>query len=69
MSSKSSPPHKGALPEVFAGLPEFKDGFVYLNDRPGLWVENNEQEVLKYPRRAAVTTWTQTRGRDGALLP
>ncbi len=36
-------PH-GALLEVFPGLPEFKDGYVYANDKPGLGVDLNEKE-------------------------
>lgn len=57
----------GALLEVFDGLPEFKDGYVYANDRPGLGVDINEKEAEKYPCTAEVTTWIQTRRRDGAL--
>ena len=60
-------PH-GALLEVFPGLPEFKDGYVYANDKPGLGVDLNEEEAAKYPCENTVTTWTQTRGRDGALV-
>ena len=60
-------PH-GALLEVFPGLPEFKDGYVYANDKPGLGVELNEEEAANYPCENTVTTWTQTRGRDGALV-
>ena len=59
-------PH-GALLEVFPGLPEFKDGYVYPNDKPGLGVDINEEEAAKYPCENAVVTWTQTRRRDGAL--
>ena len=59
-------PH-GALLEVFHGLPEFKDGYVYANDKPGLGVDLNEKEAKKYPCENVVTTWTQTRRRDGAL--
>ncbi len=59
-------PH-GALLEVFPGLPEFKDGYVYANDKPGLGVDLNEKEAEKYPCENVVTTWTQTRRRDGAL--
>ncbi len=59
---------KGALLEVFDGLPEFKDGYVYPNDRPGLGVEFNAAAAAKYPCSDEVTTWTQTRGRDGALV-
>lgn len=58
---------KGALLEVFDGLPEFKDGYVYANDRPGLGIDINEKETEKYPCASEVTVWTQTRRRDGAL--
>lgn len=60
-------PH-GALLEVFSGLPEFKDGYVYPNEKPGLGVDLNESEAAKYPCEKTVTTWTQTRERDGALI-
>ncbi len=60
--------HKGALLEVFDGLPEFKDGYVYPNDRPGLGVEINEKEAAKYPCKTDVTVWTQTRRTDGSLV-
>ncbi|MDD2959253.1 MAG: enolase C-terminal domain-like protein [Lachnospiraceae bacterium] len=59
-------PH-GALLEVFHGLPEFKDGYVYANDKPGLGIELDEEEAAKYPCENTVTTWTQTRNRDGSL--
>lgn len=59
-------PH-GALMEVFPGMPEFKNGYVYANDRPGLGVDLDEREAAKYPCEKTVTTWTQTRRRDGAL--
>ena len=59
-------PH-GALLDVFPGLPEFKKGYVYANDKPGLGVDLNEEEAAKYPCENTVTTWTQTRKRDGSL--
>ncbi|PWG59547.1 enolase C-terminal domain-like protein [Bifidobacterium catulorum] len=60
-------PH-GALLDVFPGLPEYRDGYVYANDRPGLGVDLDEAEAAKYPCENTVTTWTQTRRRDGALV-
>ncbi|NEG96551.1 starvation-sensing protein RspA [Bifidobacterium primatium] len=60
-------PH-GALLDVFPGLPEYKDGYVYANDKPGLGVDLDEAEAAKYPCENTVTTWTQTRRRDGALV-
>lgn len=63
---KLSGPH-GALLEVFSGLPEYKDGYVYPNDNPGLGVDINEAEAIKYPCNPEVVTWTQTRKMDGSL--
>lgn len=60
-------PH-GALLEVFPGLPEFKKGYVYANEKPGLGVDLNEIEAAKYACENSVTIWTQTRERDGALV-
>ena len=56
-----------ALLDVFPGLPEFRNGYVYANDKPGLGVELNEAEAAKYPCEKNVTTWTQTRLVDGSL--
>ncbi|MEY4121545.1 MAG: hypothetical protein RLZZ457_383 [Pseudomonadota bacterium] len=56
-----------ALLAVFPGLPEFRQGYVYANDKPGLGVEIDEREAAKYPCEVNVTTWTQTRLVDGSL--
>ena len=58
---------RDALLDVFPGLPEFRQGFVYPNDKPGLGIDLNEAEAAKYPCEHGVTTWTQTRLRDGSL--
>lgn len=59
-------PH-GALLEVFPGLPEYRDGYVYANNQPGLGIDLIETEAEKYPCSNEVTIWTQTRKRDGSL--
>ena len=59
---------EGALLEVFDGLPEFRDGYVYPNNRPGLGIILNEKAAAKYPNHDDVTTWTMTRNRDGGLV-
>lgn len=56
-----------ALLDVFSGLPEYKNGYVYANDKPGLGVDINEAEAAKYPCENTVTTWTQTRLSDGTM--
>ena len=52
---------------MFPGLPEFRSGYVYANDKPGLGVDLDEAEAAKYPCDSGVTTWTQTRLPDGTL--
>ncbi len=58
---------RAALLDVFPGLPEFREGYVYANDKPGLGVDIDEAEAAKYPCTNSVTTWTQTRLADGGL--
>lgn len=58
----------GALLDVFPGMPEYgNDGFVYANEKPGLGVDIDEKEAAKYPCENTVTTWMQTKNRDGGL--
>ena len=54
--------------EVFPGCPELKDGYVYLNGKPGLGIDIDEEKAAKYPCTNSVTTWTQTRIPDGTLF-
>jgi mannonate dehydratase len=58
---------RDALLEVFPGLPEFRQGYVYANSNAGLGVDLDEAAAAKYPCEANVTTWTQTRLADGTL--
>ena len=58
---------RDALLDVFPGLPEFRQGHVYANDRPGLGVDIDEREATRYPCDSGVVTWTQTRMPDGGL--
>lgn len=58
---------KDALLEVFQGLPEYRKGYVYPNEKPGLGIEINEEAALKYPCENTVTVWTRTRRLDGTL--
>ena len=55
------------LHEVFPGSPELRKGYVYLNDKPGLGIDINEELAAKYPCNDGVTTWTMTRRTDGSL--
>ena len=53
--------------EVFPGSPVLRDGYVYVNDKPGLGIDINEKLADKYPCKTEVTAWTQTRIPDGTL--
>ncbi len=52
--------------EMFPGLPQVHDGYLYPNDRPGLGIDIDEQLAEKYPCKEIVEQWTQTRLPDGS---
>lgn len=52
--------------EMFPGLPEVRDGYLYPNDRPGLGIEIDEALAAAHPCRDIVEEWTQTRLPDGS---
>jgi mannonate dehydratase len=58
---------RDALLDVFPGMPECRNGYVYANDKPGLGIDINEYEAEKYPCKNEITLWTQTRRLDGTL--
>jgi mannonate dehydratase len=58
---------RGALCEVFSGYPEYENGYVYPNDKPGFGIDIDEELAQKYPCNNGVTHWTQTRLMDGAI--
>lgn len=51
--------------EMFPGLPEIRNGYLYPNDKPGLGIDINEELAAKYPCQDIVEQWTQTRLPDG----
>jgi mannonate dehydratase len=51
--------------EMFPGLPECRNGYLYPNDQPGLGIDINETLAAKYPCEDKVEWWTQTRLPDG----
>lgn len=51
--------------EVFPGCPEFKDGYVYVNDKPGIGIDINEEAALKFPCDNKLPEWTLARLPDG----
>jgi mannonate dehydratase len=52
--------------EIFPGLPEVRDGYMYPNGKPGLGIDVNEELAAKYPVQDTIEQWTQTRWPDGS---
>jgi mannonate dehydratase len=52
--------------EIFPGLPQVRNGYMYPNDKPGLGIEIDEKLAAKYPCQDFVEQWTQTRLPDGS---
>jgi mannonate dehydratase len=51
--------------DMFPGLPEVRDGYMYPSGKPGLGIDFDEALAAKYPPVDEVDTWTQTRLPDG----
>lgn len=51
--------------EVFPGTPQIRNGYIYLNDKPGIGVDIDEKAAAKYPCIDKVTEWTLARLPDG----
>lgn len=51
--------------EMFPGLPEVRNGYMYPNDKPGLGIDIDEKLAAKYPCTDEVEFWTQARMPDG----
>jgi len=51
--------------EMFPGLPQVRNGYMYPNDRPGLGIDIDEKLAAKYPCQDEVEWWTQARLPDG----
>lgn len=52
--------------EMFPGLPQVRDGYLYPNDSPGLGIDIDEQLAARFPCQEIVEQWTQTRRPDGS---
>ena len=51
--------------DIFPGLPEVRNGYLYVNDNPGLGIDINEELAAKYPAQDEIVQWTQARLPDG----
>lgn len=62
--------------EVFQGVPEMKNGYLYANENPGWGIEVDEKVAAKYPygtnergeRKEYNGGWGEVRRRDGTVI-
>ncbi len=52
--------------EMFPGMPEIRNGYIYPNDQPGLGIDIDLDLAAKYPPKDEVIDWTQARLPDGS---
>jgi mannonate dehydratase len=57
------------LREIFPGAPYIENGYMYVNEAPGLGVDINEKLAAKYPLpEVQMNDWTQVRKNDGTII-
>ncbi len=54
--------------EVFPGTPTIENGYMFVNEAPGLGVDINEKLAKKYPPVEYNYNWTQVRSNDGTPI-
>jgi mannonate dehydratase len=57
--------------QIFHGCPEVKDGYLWVNEKPGWGIEIDEKEVAKYPFTPGNNLnggWGELRLRDGTVI-
>lgn len=64
-----------AVNEVFQGYPEFKDGYVFANEKPGWGIEIDEKAAARFPfgsekgsRKYLNGGWGVVRRQDGSVI-
>ncbi len=55
------------LKEVFPGIPELHNGYLWPNDKPGLGIDIDEAKAANYPIGIPPIEWTQSRWPDGTI--
>ena len=57
------------IKEIFPGAPYVENGYMFVNEVPGLGVDINEKEAAKYPLpEKQLNNWTQLRKNDGTII-
>jgi mannonate dehydratase len=57
-----------ATREVFPGTPTIKNGYMYVNEVPGIGVDINEELAKKFPLPEKPGYWLPTRRKDGTAV-
>jgi mannonate dehydratase len=65
---QEAPRFSEQLREVFPGSPTVSEGFMHINEAPGLGVDVDEKAAAKYPLPKFNPNWTQVRKRDGTPI-
>jgi mannonate dehydratase len=53
--------------EIFPGCATKKNGYIYVNEAPGLGIDINEKLAAKFPINNRAGNWT-VRKRDGTII-
>ncbi len=65
-------PFNAATQEIFQGCPEMKDGYFWVNERPGWGIEIDEKVAAKFPFTDGANHlnggWGEIRKRDGTVI-
>ncbi|SMO45034.1 enolase C-terminal domain-like protein [Fodinibius sediminis] len=57
------------MQEVFSGIPRVENGYMHVNEAPGLGVDIDEEAAANYPiPDQQLNEWTQIRNRDGTPI-
>ncbi len=51
--------------EIFPGMPEVRNGYLYPNEQPGLGIDIDTELAAQHPPRDEIIDWTQARLPDG----
>jgi len=54
--------------EIFPGTPRIENGYLFVNEAPGLGIDINEELARKYTLPEFNYNWTQVRKRDGTAI-
>lgn len=66
---QEAPDISDRLRAIFPGSPRVENGYIHVNEAPGLGVDINEQEAAKFPiPEKQLNSWTQVRAMDGTPI-